>query len=113
MGPICHPPAFPLDILPRCDRCRGAHHGDEITVTADFDAQHTETGLLAMERDAFDGTHQVFRGLRRDGGRGEGIHRSSRVYGGMSTAWRMDKRKLARSATARMYAEQGYYTPEQ
>ena len=64
MGAIGDPPALALNIFAWRDGGSRPYDRDEITMTTHLDPEDTEPGLLAMEGDTFDGTSQVFCGMR-------------------------------------------------
>jgi hypothetical protein len=64
MGPIVDPPASAFDVFTRGDRRCCADDRDEVFVATDFDPEDAKARLLAVERDTFDRTGEVFRRMR-------------------------------------------------
>ncbi len=56
------PSSFSFKPFSCLDGGSGAHYGNEILVTTDLDAQHTEPGFTALERDPFNKSADVLYG---------------------------------------------------
>src|SRR5262249_32466579 len=112
MRPIRDPPACPFDILPRRDRGYRPHHGHELPMATDFNAQDAKARLFAMKGHTLDCTSEVFRRMGTGWCLCKSIHRVTTLFLGCASTLALARDDDPRRRSSRSWRE-AYDTPEQ